>query len=95
MSGDLPARYLPKRDEQSVANVLLDVQAERYWRAIRAARTARDARAVQLDRMARHHLVAIVRECGGAWLMGGPETWDKSELVDEILRAEFPEVTHG
>jgi hypothetical protein len=58
-----------------------------------AARTARDARAVQLDRTARHRLVAIVREHGGTWLMGGPETWGKDELVAEILAAEFPEVT--
>jgi hypothetical protein len=59
-----------------------------------AARRIRDARAVQLDRMARHRLVAIVREHGGTWLMGGPETWTKDELVAEILSAEFPpEVT--
>jgi hypothetical protein len=61
--------------------------------AAAAAKRARDARAVQLDRMARHRLVAIVREHGGTWLMGGPETWTKDELTAEILRAEYPEVT--
>lgn len=55
-----------------------------------AARRMRDARAVQLDRMARHRLVTIAREHGGTWLMGGPETWDKTSLVAEILAAEFP-----
>jgi hypothetical protein len=56
-------------------------------------RAARDARAVQLDRMARYYLVKIAREHGGTWLTGGPETWGKDELVAEILRAEFPEGT--
>jgi hypothetical protein len=55
-----------------------------------AARRLHDARAVQLDRMARHRLAAIIREHGGTWVMGGPETWTKDELVAEILSAEFP-----
>jgi hypothetical protein len=53
-----------------------------------------DARAVQLDRMARAKLVTLARQSGGRWLMGGPEGWTKDELVAEILSAEFPpEVT--
>lgn len=59
----------------------------------RIADAVRDARAVELDRMARHRLVAIVREHGGMWVTGGPECWSKDELVTEILSAEFPEVT--
>lgn len=49
------------------------------------------ARAVQLDRMARPRVLAIVLERGGTWIMGGPGTWSKDELIAEILRAEFPE----
>lgn len=58
-------------------------------------RTERDARAVQLDRMGRRRLVAIVRDLGGMWILGGPEDWSKDELVTEILHAEFPEMTHA
>jgi hypothetical protein len=57
---------------------------------------AYDARAVQLDRMAKHNLLTIVRqhaaERGAPWVFGGPELWSKDELIADILRSEFPEV---
>jgi len=71
---------------QIAAEVAADVR--RLVDAARPARTALDARAVQLDRTARHQLAAIVREHGGTWLVGAPESWTKDELVAEILRAE-------
>lgn len=69
-------------------------ETTRRINGLASTRSVRDDRAVQLDRTARHRLVAIVHEHGGTWLMGGPESWSKDELVAEILRAEFPpEVT--
>lgn len=67
----------------------------RLARALEENAADRDARAVQLSRMARARLVDLVTEQGGVWILGGPPTWDKDELVTELLRTEFGQDAHA
>ena len=57
----------------------------------------RDARVHQLARMTKSALLAIVtehaREHGARWAVGGPQLWSTDELIADVLRFEFPEVT--
>ncbi len=84
--------------DQIEAEVANDVR--RLTGAEPLAKTAKrmDARARQLTRLRKRDLVAIVtdharRHGGGRWAVHGPHLWSRDELVSELLRYEFPEVT--
>jgi hypothetical protein len=78
-------------------NTITTAQAGEITVPDEAAQLARHAaiesRVLQLSRMARPRLLAIMievaRQRGATWLVGGPDTWSKDELVTGILDFEF------
>lgn len=53
-----------------------------------------DARVRVLDRMSKASLAALVRQQGNIIWTAHPLTkWNKDELINEVLRYEFPERT--
>jgi hypothetical protein len=60
-----------------------------------ARHAAVEARLRELARMSRRDLLAVVtehaRQRGASWVIGGPSTWSKDELINGILEFEFGE----
>jgi hypothetical protein len=59
-----------------------------------ARHAAVEARLRELDRTSKRGLLAIMtglaRQHGASWVIGGPASWSKDELISGILDFEFP-----